>query len=49
VLDELLSRVPQAHHESMCTNLRVNREILAACRELDGGERSGAEAPTSAG
>jgi hypothetical protein len=32
LLDEMLAGVPEEHHEAIRTNLRVNREILAACR-----------------
>ena len=38
LLDEQLSKVPSEFHEAMCSNLRVNREILAAWREHGGGE-----------
>jgi len=30
LLDESLANVPEEFHEPMCTNVRVNREILAA-------------------
>jgi hypothetical protein len=33
LLDEQLAKVPGEYHEAMCTNLRVNREILAAWEE----------------
>ena len=33
LLDEELAKVPGEFHEAMCTNLRVNREILAAWRD----------------
>jgi tetratricopeptide (TPR) repeat protein len=33
LLDEALSKVPEEYHESMCRNVRLNREILAAWRE----------------
>ncbi len=33
LLDESLANVPEEYHEAMLTNLRVNREITAACRE----------------
>ena len=36
LLDELLSKNPKEHHESMLTNVRVNREIVAACRAESG-------------
>jgi len=32
LLDEQLAKVPEEFHEAMCTNLRVNRETLAAWR-----------------
>ena len=36
LLDELLARAPGADRDAMRTNLRVNREILAAWREKFG-------------
>jgi len=40
LLDETLAAVPEEYHESMCRNLRVNREILAAWREEFGDDGS---------
>ena len=37
LLDESLSRVPAEYHESMLTNLRVNREIVAEWEEHGAG------------
>jgi len=33
LLDELLAKVPEEHHQAMRTNVRLNRDILAACTE----------------
>jgi tetratricopeptide (TPR) repeat protein len=33
ILDEALAKVPAAHHEAMLANVRVNREIVAACKD----------------
>jgi tetratricopeptide (TPR) repeat protein len=33
LLDDLLAKNPPEYHESMLTNVRVNREIVAACKE----------------
>ena len=44
LLDETLANVPVEHHEAMLTNLRVNREIMAAWN----GESGGAEPPPAA-
>ena len=44
LLDDALWRVPDEHHESMCRNLRVNREILAASSG-ESGEKSDDDAP----
>ena len=55
LLDEALAQVPERYHESMCRNLRVNREILAAWREEFGedsassGDDSASESRTRAG
>jgi hypothetical protein len=55
LLDDVIAKNPPEHHESMCTNLRVNREILAAWREEFGDEgaaperASPGESPTRAG
>jgi len=38
LLDESMTHVDDDTRESMCTNLRVNREILAAWKEQLGGE-----------
>ena len=35
LLDESLSKVPPEYHAAMLTNLRVNRDIMAACKEQD--------------
>jgi tetratricopeptide (TPR) repeat protein len=55
LLDEFLAANPPEHHETMCRNVRVNREILAAWREELGedddaaGDGSTTESPTRAG
>ena len=55
LLDEALANVAEQYHESMLTNVRVNREILAAWREEFGDEGpdepagGGSEAATQAG
>jgi len=55
LLDEALSKVPEHYHESMCQNLRVNREILAAWpgeseeKPDDDDEPGGTESITRAG
>lgn len=33
-LDEALAKVPPKHHAAMLANVRVNREIAAAAKEL---------------
>jgi serine/threonine protein kinase/tetratricopeptide (TPR) repeat protein len=38
LLDEAMADVPEEGHESMVTNLRVNREIMAAWRAESGGD-----------
>ena len=40
LLDESLAKVPPEYHEAMCSNHRVNREILAAWQEHGGEESS---------
>ena len=46
LLDESLACVPEEHHESMCRNLRLNREILASWREEFGDDASNGGSPT---
>ena len=45
LLDESLANVPEEYHESMLTNLRLNREIMAAWN----GESGAAGTPSAAG
>ena len=33
LLEESLAKVPEEHHAAMLTNVRVNREIVAAAKE----------------
>ena len=45
LLDDLLAKNPPEYHDSMCRNVRVNREILAAWREEFGEDASDDDTP----